>query len=153
MNKNARPKHTQRNLVTDDQFRELRFNLLHTASWINNSMRQFLQPHEITPKQYNILRILHERQPDSLSIQEIRDMLADKMSDASRLVDRLEKKGLLDKFPSDQDRRSNRARITNSGSDLLRKIHRDRSSLDAIISDRLSDNDVEHLNDLLERLR
>ena len=78
-------------------------------------MRQFLQPHDITPKQYNILRLLNERAPESFSIQEIREMLADKMSDASRLVERLERKQLIDKFPSDQDRRSNRARITEEG--------------------------------------
>ncbi|WP_116127624.1 MarR family winged helix-turn-helix transcriptional regulator [Lewinella sp. IMCC34183] len=140
-------------IVSDDQFRELRFNLLHSCSWINNGMRQFLLPHAITPKQYSILRILNERQPESLSIQEIRDMLADKMSDASRLVDRLEKKGLLDKFPSDQDRRSNRARITTQGIELLTLIHKNRGQLDAIISDRLSETDIDHLNELLERLR
>ena len=140
-------------LVSDDQFRELRFNLLHTCSWINDSMRKFLQPYNITPKQYNILRILNERFPESLSIQEVRDMLADRMSDASRLVDRLEKKDLIDKFPSNEDRRSNRARITEDGRTLLLTINRARKELDAMISDRLSESDVENLNDLLERLK
>ena len=140
-------------LVSDDPYRDLRFNLLHSCSWVNNSMRQYLQPHGITPKQYNILRILNERAPDSLSIQEVRDMLADKMSDASRLVDRLEKKQLIDKFPSDQDRRSNRARITQAGQTLLRAINRDRQLLDGQISERLSEADIEHLNDLLDRLK
>ena len=140
-------------LVHEDRFRELRFNLLHTCSWINNSLRQFLQPHEITPKQYNILRILNDRAPESLSIQEIRDLLADRMSDASRLVDRLEKKALIDKFPSDQDRRSNRARITPRGTGLLINIDRDRKQLDAHIGERLSDQEIELLNELLERLK
>ncbi|WP_238751227.1 MarR family winged helix-turn-helix transcriptional regulator [Neolewinella maritima] len=116
-------------------------------------MRQYLQPHGITPKQYNILRILNERSPESLSIQEIRDMLADKMSDASRLVDRLSKKALIDKFPSDQDRRSNRARITTAGQELLASISQDRKQLDAQISKRLSEEDIEHLNNLLDRLK
>ena len=140
-------------LVSDDLYRDLRFNLLHSCSWVNNSMRKHLQPHGITPKQYNILRILNERAPDSLSIQEIRDMLADKMSDASRLVDRLEKKQLIDKFPSDQDRRSNRARITQAGQTLLNEINRDRQLLDGQISERLSEAEIEHLNDLLDRLK
>lgn len=140
-------------VVVDDQFRELRFNLLHSCSWVNNSLRQFLQPHGITPKQYNILRLLKERSPESLSIQEIRDMLADKMSDASRLVDRLEKKMLLEKFPSDYDRRSNRARITKKGSKLLRTIDAEREKLDREISERLTDEEIGSLNDLLDRLR
>ena len=145
--------HNGNGLVSDDPFRDLRFNLLHSCSWVNSSLRQFLQPHGITPKQYNILRILNERSPDSLSIQEIREMLADRMSDASRLVDRLEKKQLLDKFPSDQDRRSNRARITTAGQSLLSTINRDRQELDRLISERLSEGEVEHLNNLLDRLK
>ncbi len=80
-------------------------------------------------------------------------MLADKMSDASRLVERLEKKNLLDKFPSDQDRRSNRARITEQGIQLLAKIEGGKSVLDNLISDRLTSGEVENLNHLLDRLK
>ncbi len=80
-------------------------------------------------------------------------MLADKMSDASRLVERLEKKNLLDKFPSDQDRRSNRARITVQGIQLLAKIEGGKSVLDNLISDRLTSGEVESLNHLLDRLK
>jgi DNA-binding MarR family transcriptional regulator len=116
-------------------------------------MRQFLSPYELTPKQYNILRILNERTPDSLSIQEIRDMLADRMSDASRLVDRLAKKQLIAKFPSDQDRRSNRARITPAGSELLAAVERDKAALNDQIGDRLSEQEIEQLNNLLDRLK
>ncbi|MBB4079070.1 DNA-binding MarR family transcriptional regulator [Lewinella aquimaris] len=140
-------------IISDDQFRDLRFNILHSCSWINNSMRQFLLPHGVTPKQYNILRILNDRSPDSLSIQEIRDMLADKMSDASRLVDRLEKKNLISKFPSDHDKRSNRATITTQGRSLLSAINRNRRQLDTMISERLSETEIEHLNTLLDRLK
>jgi DNA-binding MarR family transcriptional regulator len=141
------------NLIIDDQFRELRFNLLHSCSWVTNSMRQFLQPYELTPKQYNILRLLHDRSPESLSIQQIRDLLADRMSDASRLVDRLAKKGLLEKFPSQKDRRSNRARIKPAGSKLLLAVEQDRRQLDYLISERLSEAEIERLNHLLDRLK
>ena len=140
-------------LISDDQFRTLRFNLLHTCSLINNTMRSFLQPYGLTPKQYNILRLLQERSPESLSIQEIRDMLADRMSDASRLVDRLEKKEHIEKFPSDHDRRSNRARITSQGKKLLATIGKDREVLDNHISDRLTELEIDRLNSLLERLK
>lgn len=139
--------------VADDHYRDLRFNLLHTCSWINDGMRKFLEPYDVTPKQYNILRILDEHAPESLSIQQIREMLADKMSDASRLVDRLERKQLLKKFPSDHDRRSNRARITSGGQALLQSIDGGREALDKMISERLSEAEVEQLNVLLDRLK
>lgn len=137
----------------EEQFRRLRYNLIHSCSWLNNSMRQLLQPHEITPKQFSILRILEDRKPDSLSIQEVRELLADQMSDASRLIDRLARKGLITKFPSDTDRRSNRARIADAGSDLLRTIEEQRAELDGMLGQRLSDRETELLIELLERLK
>lgn len=136
-----------------DQIQELRYNLFQSCSWLNNGTRQFLQPFGITPKQFSILGILAERVPESLSIQEVRDSLADKMSDASRLIDRLEKKGLLDKFPSDFDRRSNRVRITEKGEKLLKRINNGQDSLSQLISDRLEEREVEQLNGLLDRLK
>lgn len=136
----------------DNLPRELRYYLLQSCSWMNNEMRQLLHPHGITPKQFNILQILEERKPESLSIQEIREQLADKMSDASRLVDRLDKKGLIDKFPSDFDRRSNRARITDRGSALLSSVHQDPHAIRQIIGNRMSDEEVQTLIALLQRL-
>lgn len=79
--------------------------------------------------------------------------MADKMSDASRLIDRLVKKGYLDKFPSDYDRRSNRVRISESGLELLRQISVKKEELDRLISDRLSVNEIAQLNELLSRLK
>lgn len=137
----------------NDQIQELRYNLFQSCSWLNNGTRQFLQPFGITPKQFSILGILASRAPESLSIQEVRDSLADKMSDASRLIDRLEKKGLLNKFPSDFDRRSNRVRITEKGEKLLKRINNGQDSLRQLISDRLEEREVEQLNDLLDRLK
>ena len=116
-------------------------------------MRQFLEPFEITPKQFSILRILEDCKPDSLSIQEVRDRLADKMSDASRLIDRLDRKGFIYKFPSDTDRRSNRTRITEKGSKLLNRITSKTTELDRQITDKLSDAEMTQLLELLHRLK
>lgn len=135
------------------QLQELRYNLFQSCSWLNNGTRQFLQPFGITPKQFSILRNLDERHPESLSIQEVREGLADKMSDASRLIDRLEKKALLEKFPSELDRRSNRVRITDRGRKLLQKIESRRGTLDEMIRGRLKESEVEQLNTLLSRLK
>ncbi len=132
---------------------DLRYNLSQSCSWMNNLSRKFLSPFGITPKQYNILAILHGKGDESCSIQEVRDSLADKMSDASRLIDRLEKKGLLDKFPSDFDRRSNRARISARGRQLLDRISVQRRSFDQEVGKRLSGAEVKQLNQLLSRLK
>lgn len=132
---------------------ELRFNLVKSCSLVVNNSRQFLQPYGITPKQFAILIDLASCHPESRSIQDVREALADKMSDASRLIDRLEKKSFLDKFPSDFDRRSNRVRISKKGLTLLAKINHQREHLDRFINDRLDTKEVDQLNELLSRLK
>lgn len=139
--------------VTGNPLQELRFNLVQSCSLMVNNTRQFLQPYGITPKQYTILRNLAACSPESRSIQDVRDSLADKMSDASRLVDRLEKKGFVDKFPSDFDRRSNRVRIADKGIELLRQIQDKKDHLDRFINERLDDKEINQLNELLARLK
>jgi DNA-binding MarR family transcriptional regulator len=75
------------------------------------------------------------------------------MSDASRLIDRLVKKGYLDKFPSDFDRRSNRVRISDSGLEILKEINSRKEGLDGIVNDLLSDKEIKELNRLLSLLK
>ena len=137
----------------ETNLQQLRYNLFQSASWLNSNIRKFLEPFAITPKQYNILLTLESRNPESLSIQEVRESLADKMSDASRLIDRLEKKDYLEKFPSDYDRRSNRVRITDAGLKLLVQINSRREILDQILLQRLKPEEVAQLNELLSRLK
>ena len=132
---------------------ELRYNLLQSCSWLNNATRNLLRPYGITPKQFSILRNLLSAESNTASIQEVRESLADKMSDASRLIDRLVKKQYLDKFPSDHDRRSNLVRLTPRGHRLLREISDRREDLDRIVSDRLSQEEIRRLNELLYRLK
>jgi DNA-binding MarR family transcriptional regulator len=141
------------NVGAGNQVQELRYNLLHSCSWLTNGTRKLLKPHGITPKQFSILRNLEKKSPESSSIQEVRDSLADKMSDASRLIDRLVKKGYLDKFPSDFDRRSNRVRISDSGLEILKEINSRKEDLDGIVNDLLSDKEIKELNRLLSLLK
>ncbi|MTB53673.1 MarR family winged helix-turn-helix transcriptional regulator [Lewinella sp. W8] len=135
-----------------DPYTLLRHNLLQSCSWLSNGIRQFLQPFDLTPKQYAILRFLAEQEDRSFSILEVRRSLADKMSDASRLIERLEKKQLLQKTPSQVDRRSNQVRITPKGLQLFERIGKTRNRLDHLISERLTPEEVEQLNELLGRL-
>ena len=136
-----------------DSVQHLRFNLVQSVSWLNDETRQFLRPYGVTPKQYSILANLARQTPESLSIQQVRDALADKMSDASRLIDRLVKKDYLEKFPSDHDRRSNRVRISPKGLRLLQEINAHRERLEGIIRQRLDPEEIVQLNLLLSRLK
>ena len=132
--------------------RQLRFNLQSACSFVNNETRQLLEPFDITPKQYDILRLLQEADPKALSIQSVREKLADKMSDASRLIDRLHRKGLLEKTPSDLDRRSNLVKITPSGSKLLQRLGEKSAEIESQLEGKLNQEQINQLNQLLERL-
>lgn len=132
---------------------QLHFNLQQSCSLLFDNTRQFLRPYKITPKQYSILNILANGHPASYSIQDIRNHLADKMSDASRLLDRLDKKNFIEKFPSDFDRRSNRVRITDKGLKLLEHIKLKKPELDRFVNERLDEQEIHQLNTLLQRLK
>lgn len=72
-------------------------NLIFTSNWISEHIKEILDEHDITPQQFNILRILRGSDPQPLSTLTIRERMLDKMSDTSRIVDRLVIKGLAAK--------------------------------------------------------
>jgi MarR family multiple gene transcriptional regulator MgrA len=132
---------------------KLRANILHTASWLNCKIKDFLNPYDITAKQFNILRILRGQHPQAIGIMQIRDRMIDKMSDTSRLIERLQKKGLVEKKPSAQDKRQSDVRITPQGLSLLAEIDGKLYGLDEATCSALTDAEAAQLNGLLDKLR
>jgi DNA-binding MarR family transcriptional regulator len=129
----------------------LRINLLLTVGWLKNEIKVFLDQFEITQQQFNILRILRGMKGQPLSTNEICDKMIDKMSDSSRIVDRLVSKGLVTKKPCPHDRRKVQVFISNDGSYLLSTIDTKLKNLD-VVFDNLSDEEIKVLNELLEKL-
>src|SRR5690242_4535733 len=80
-------------------------NLLYTLSWIRDKTKPIFDSEDITPQQFNILRILRGSFPKPLSTLQIRERMVEKMSDTSRIVDRLIAKGLVKKLTCKDDRR------------------------------------------------
>lgn len=136
------------------EYHKLRVNVIHSASWMKGLMKDFLDPFDITQKQFNILRILRgqSKEGSGLAIQEIRERMIDKMSDASRLVDRLVAKGLIEKNPCENDKRHNRAKITNKGLELLLLIDKSMNDLDESLAG-LKIEEAALLNELLDKMR
>ena len=84
-------------------FEKAMVNLVYTNNWLATVQKEFFKKYDLTSKQYNILRILRGAEK-AISTSDIRERMLDKMSDVSRIVDRLFKKGLVDKniCPNDQ---------------------------------------------------
>lgn len=127
-------------------------NLLFTYGWIIEKIRDFLAEEDITHQQFNILRILRGSHPKPLSTLQIRERMLDKMSDTSRIVDRLVAKGFVKKTTCSKDKRLVDVTITDKGQKLLKKLDGEADHIAEIMGS-LSDREAEQLSELLDKLR
>src|SRR4051812_18512275 len=97
-------------------------NLMFTFSWLDDHSREFFKKFGLTPQQFNILRILRGQHPNPCTINLLKDRMLDKICDASRMIERLRKKELVERKVSLNDRRSVDIIVTKKGIDLLKKI-------------------------------
>lgn len=127
-------------------------NILYTSNWMQNQVKSFLKSFNITPQQYNVLRILRGQFPEPLTTSVIRKRMLDKMSDASRIVERLHKKGLVERKTCVADKRLVDVFINEEGLKLLAIIDEDSENLD-FSKTNLTADEALLLSDLLDKLR
>ena len=126
-------------------------NIIYTYNWMNEKMKKVFDAEGITGQQYNILRILRGA-AKPISTLQIRERMLDKMSDTSRIVDRLVLKGLAKKNVCKNDKRLVDVSISPNGIKLLEKIDKHENDMDAILGT-LSDAETKTLNKLLDKIR
>ncbi len=126
-------------------------NLIFTFNWVNEKINRHFEPFDITQQQFNILRILRGAgQP--LSTLQIRQRMLDKMSDTSRIVDRLVKKGMVKKSTCREDRRLVDILLTDKGKKLLQTMDGLNEEMESIFK-YLSEEEARQLNTLLDKIR
>jgi len=131
---------------------KLMLNIHYTNNWLNAKNESLFKQADVTMQQYNVLRILRGQYPKPCNIKLIKERMLDKMSDTSRIVDKLYNKGFLQRKQSAEDRRNVDVLITKKGLALL-------SSLDVMddaakqLFTTLSTSEINTLNDLLDKLR
>ena len=126
-------------------------NILFTGGWMQEQVRAFLEQADITHQQYNILRMLRGSNTPMTTMQ-IRERMLDKMSDTSRIVDRLILKELVTKSINKHDKRLVDVSITKKGRAVLEKLDEQNEKLDAI-THRLTEEEAKMLNNLLDIMR
>jgi len=124
-------------------------NIMFTHAWMVDHIKSFVKSENITPQQYNILRILRGA---GEPLSTLRERMLDKMSDTSRIVERMVSKNLVQKAVSEKDKRMVDVIITPQGAELLENLDRRNEELDAVVN-HLSDEELETLNNLLDKLR
>ncbi len=138
--------------IYTDEYERLRANVVYSAGWLRHQMATVLMPFDVTVQQFNILRILQNQAPKGISTLQIRKRMLDKMSDTSRLVDRLQKKGLVNKVTAERDKRLVEVTITSSGLQLLEQIQAHIRKPDVALL-HLDKEEVDQLNALLDKMR
>jgi MarR family transcriptional regulator, 2-MHQ and catechol-resistance regulon repressor len=127
-------------------------NLIYTMGWIKEKIKPVFDAEDITSQQFNILRILRGSFPLPLSTLQIRERMLEKMSDTSRIVDRLIAKGLVKKITCKNDRRLVDVIITDKGKKLLERLDARQDEIDGVLGN-LSENEAKILSDLLDKVR
>jgi DNA-binding MarR family transcriptional regulator len=140
----------QRSFTSD--YQKALINILYTHNYLINKINYFFKDHQITRQQYNVLRILRGQYPNPATINLIKDRMLDKMSDASRIVERLRNKQLITREINSVDKRSASLRISKKGLDLLKKTDDEVKEFDEILKT-LDSKEIKVLNKLLDKIR
>lgn len=127
-------------------------NLIYTLGWVKERTRSIFEAEDITSQQFNILRILRGSYPQPLSTLQIRERMLEKMSDTSRIVDRLITKGLVKKLTCKTDRRLVDVIISDKGKKLLERLDARQDEIDGVLSN-LTEKEAATLSDLLDKIR
>ena len=127
-------------------------NLIYTTNWLTAKQYSLFKDSGITVQQYNVLRILRGQYPNPCSIKLIKERMLDRMSDTSRIVDKLLAKKLLQRNECPDDRRSVNVIITDHGLELLKSLDYI-DDLSKQMLKALSTEEINTLNALLDKIR
>jgi DNA-binding MarR family transcriptional regulator len=135
-----------------NEFHKMAVNIMYTSSWLHNGNTARFKPHDITPEQYNVLRILRGSHPKKMMLSEITSRMIDKNSNCTRLVEKLRQKGLVRREICEDNRRQVDINITSKGLALLKKIDKEAESWLASLKN-VSAEEAREMNRVLDKLR
>lgn len=136
----------------ENEFHKLTINVIYTASWFQSRHLQIFKPYGISGPQYNILRILKGQFPNPAPLKLLTERMIDKMSNTSRLVEKLLKKGLVERTICKDNRRQVDISITPAGLELLKEVGK-KMEMESSRLTSLSEKEAKQLNLLLDKLR
>jgi DNA-binding MarR family transcriptional regulator len=136
----------------EDNYHKVVVNISYTSGWLNNILRGEFEKFNLTSQQFNVLRILRGQYPNPATINLLKERMLDKMSDASRIVDRLVQKELVSRCTSSHDRRAVDILISEKGLNILSEMDNNFKTAD-LVKNFLTEDEAGQLSDLLDKLR
>ena len=124
-------------------------NLKYTSNWLSSKENEFFKPYAISPQQYNILRILRGAKT-KMKVQIVKERMIERAPNATRLMDKLCDKNLIERERCEDDRRVVFVKITNQGLELLKTIDENKN---ISFLENLTEEEATLLSNLLDKIR
>ena len=128
-------------------------NLFFTNNWMKDELLLCLKPFDLSLEQFNVLRILRGQNSNPINLQDIQERMVTKMSNTTRLVDKLIKKGFVKRSICKENRRKVEILITPRGLEVLKDLDPIFQKTEDGLTQNLSDKELKQLNKLLIKLR
>jgi DNA-binding MarR family transcriptional regulator len=136
-----------------DDYHKIVVNLLFTGNWLRDALGANLKEHGLLPQHYNALRIIKGRHPEPVSAGDIKDVMLDKASDVTRLLDKLEKLEYVQRRLCPHNRRKMDINITPQGLKLLSDVDVLMDTFYEDLAERITEEEAAVLSDLLDKIR
>jgi DNA-binding MarR family transcriptional regulator len=128
-------------------------SIMHSHSWMKDGLLACLKPFDLSIEQFNVLRILRGQKDKAINLQDIQERMVNKMSNTTRLVDKLISKSYVKRTICKDNRRKVEIVITQEGLTLLKTIDPLIDAKEAEMTSNLNIQELEILNTLLLRLK
>lgn len=128
-------------------------SITYTANFLGLQFMNILKPYGITPEQFNVLRILRGQFPSPSTVNLIIDRMLNKSSNASRLVEKLRLKALVERVECPEDRRAVNILITKKGLELLERLDKEEEQWVDTLKSKISKKEAEMLIEILNKIR
>lgn len=128
-------------------------NTIYTANFITDEISSALKPFEISIQQFNVLRILKGQKDKPANLSTIQERMVSKMSNTTRIVDKLIEKGFVSRSTCKQNRRKVEIFITKKGKDFLDKINKIVEDREIQLTFNLNVKELNQINQLLDKIR
>ena len=136
-----------------DEYQRAMLNIIFTGNWLEVGASHVLKQYDLSSQQFNVLRILRGSAPKPLNLLDIQERMMDRMSNATRLVEKLRQKGLLTRQQCDSNRRKVEIEITDKGQALLKELDPIMEKNHKELTKKLTKEEAATLNELLDKLR
>ncbi|WP_152287463.1 MarR family winged helix-turn-helix transcriptional regulator [Flavicella marina] len=136
-----------------NSFTKVILNLMYTGNWVNEKSSEFFKLYDLTSQQFNVLRILRGQKGKPINLQDIQLHMISRMSNTTRLIEKLRIKGFVNRVACETNRRKIEITITPEGLDLLATIDEPIKTHEQKVTESLTEHEANQLNILLNKLR